>query len=133
MHAPFQIIYLSHAFATSLEQCCCSAFLIRDRSEFHLFSRHCLISWGILSRHGHETLEELPLQLANICDHTHERCLGRGVPRRCLRPDRHAGSGIYIFVYYMSDCSTVTIGTPDLKRLRIRHVKARKATTLFSR
>jgi len=53
------------------------------------------------------------------------------VVRKCGIPHRHAGSGIYIFVYYMSDCSTVMVGTPDLKRLGIRHVKERKTTTLF--
>src|SRR5882762_4179245 len=45
------------------------------------------------------------------------------VVRKCGMPDQHTGSGIYIFVYYLNDCSTVTIGTPDLKRLRISHVK----------
>ncbi len=32
--------------------------------------------------------------------------------------------------YYMNDCSTVTVGMPDLKRLGIRHVK-QKETTVF--
>jgi hypothetical protein len=54
------------------------------------------------------------------------------VVRKCGIPDQHAGSGIYIFVYYMDDCSTVTIGTPDLKRLAIRHVKEKKTTVLFN-
>ena len=54
------------------------------------------------------------------------------VIRKCGIPDRHAGSGIYIFVYYMDDCSTVTVGTPDLKRLAIRHVKQEKTTVLFN-
>ena len=53
------------------------------------------------------------------------------VVRKCGVPDQHTGSGIYIFVYYMEDCSTVTIGTPDLKRLGIRHVKEKKTTVLL--
>jgi hypothetical protein len=54
------------------------------------------------------------------------------VVRECGVPDQHAGSGIYIFVYYMDDCSTVTVGTPDLKRLAIRHVKRKKTRVLFN-
>ena len=54
------------------------------------------------------------------------------VIKKCGIPDKHAGSGIYIFFYYMNDCSTVTVGTPDLKRLRIRGVKQKKITVLFS-
>jgi hypothetical protein len=54
------------------------------------------------------------------------------VVRKCGVPDKHAGSGIYIFVYYMNDCSTVTVGTPDLKRLGIKHVKQKKTTVLFN-
>jgi len=53
------------------------------------------------------------------------------VVRKCGIPDRHAGSGIYIFGYIMADCSTVSVGTPDLKRLRISHVKEKKTTVLF--
>jgi hypothetical protein len=53
------------------------------------------------------------------------------VIRKCGMPDKHAGSGIYIFIYYMKDCSTVSVGTPDLKRLGIRHVKQRKTTVLL--
>jgi hypothetical protein len=53
------------------------------------------------------------------------------VVRKCGIPDKHAGSGIYIFVYYMNDCSTVSVGTPDLKRLGIRHVKHGKTTVLL--
>ncbi len=53
------------------------------------------------------------------------------VVRKCGIPDRHTGSGVYIFVYYMSDCSIVTVGTPDLKRISIRHAKKRKTTVLF--
>jgi len=54
------------------------------------------------------------------------------VVRKCGIPDQHTGSGIWIFVYYMNDCSTVTVGTPDLKRLAIRHVKQKKETLLFN-
>jgi hypothetical protein len=53
------------------------------------------------------------------------------VVRKCGIPDRHAGSGIYIFAYYMNDCSIVTVGTPDLKRIGIRHVKQKKTTVLL--
>jgi hypothetical protein len=53
------------------------------------------------------------------------------VVRKCGMPDKHEGSGIYIFVYYMNDCSTVSVGTPDLKRLGITHVKRGKATVLL--
>jgi hypothetical protein len=52
------------------------------------------------------------------------------VVSKCGIPDRHTGSGIYIFVYYMSDCSTVTVGTPDLKHVGIRHAKNGKTTIL---
>ncbi len=54
------------------------------------------------------------------------------VVRKCGMPDQHAGSGIYIFVYYMNDCSRVTISTPDLKRFSIRHMKQKKTTVLFN-
>jgi hypothetical protein len=54
------------------------------------------------------------------------------VVRKCGIPDRHAGSGIYIFAYYMNDCSTVTVGTPDLRQLAIKHVKQKRTTVLFS-
>jgi hypothetical protein len=54
------------------------------------------------------------------------------VVRKCGIPDKHMGSGVYIFVYYMADCSTVSVGTPDLKRLGISHVKQGKTTTLLS-
>jgi len=53
------------------------------------------------------------------------------VVRKCGLPDKHAGSGIYIFVYYMNDCSTVSGGTPDLKRIGIRHVRRGKTTVLL--
>jgi hypothetical protein len=54
------------------------------------------------------------------------------VVKKCGLPDQHTGSGIWIFVYYLNDCSTVTVGTPDLKRLGIRHVKQKKTTVLFN-
>ena len=54
------------------------------------------------------------------------------VVRKCGIPDKHAGNGIYIFVYYMNNCSTVTVNTPDLKRLMVRHVKRKKNTVLFN-
>jgi hypothetical protein len=54
------------------------------------------------------------------------------VVRKCGMPDQHTGSGIYIFVYYLNDSSTVTVRTPDLKRLGIRHVKQQKTTVLFN-
>ena len=54
------------------------------------------------------------------------------VVRKCGVPDQHTGSGIYIFIYYLNDCSTVTVGTPDLKRLEIRHGKQKKTTVLFN-
>jgi hypothetical protein len=54
------------------------------------------------------------------------------VVRKCGIPDKHMGSGFYIFVYYMADCSTVSVITPDLKRLGIRHGKHGKETVLFN-
>lgn len=54
------------------------------------------------------------------------------VVRKCGIPDKHVGSGVYIFVYYMNDCSTVTVGTPDLKHLGISHVKQGKTTVLLN-
>ncbi|HEY3293587.1 MAG TPA: hypothetical protein VGJ85_08200 [Candidatus Nanopelagicaceae bacterium] len=53
------------------------------------------------------------------------------VVKKCGKPDNVTGSGISIFVYYMDDCSRVTIGTPDLKRLSIKHMKRKKTTVLF--
>ena len=52
------------------------------------------------------------------------------VVKKCGMPDAHTGSGLYIFVYYMNDCSTVTISTPDLKHLGIRHVRNGVITVL---
>jgi hypothetical protein len=54
------------------------------------------------------------------------------VVRKCGIPDIHMGSGIFIFVYYLSDCSTVSVSTPDLKRVGVRHVKHGKTAVLFS-
>ncbi|SRR6266404_1468045 len=53
------------------------------------------------------------------------------VVKKCGIPDKHTGSGVYIFVYYMNDCSTVSVSTPDLKRLAISHVKHGKTTVLL--
>ncbi len=53
------------------------------------------------------------------------------VVRKCGLPDKHMGSGVYIFVYYMDDCSTVSVGTPDLQHLGISHVKQGKTTVLL--
>jgi hypothetical protein len=54
------------------------------------------------------------------------------VVRKCGVPDKHLGSGVYIFVYYMNDCSTVSMSTPDLQRLVMKHVKQGKSTVLLS-
>jgi len=53
------------------------------------------------------------------------------VVKKCGIPDKHVGSGVYIFVYYMNDCSTVSVSTPDLKRLAISYVKHGKTTVLL--
>jgi hypothetical protein len=52
--------------------------------------------------------------------------------RKCGIPDKHMGSGVYILVYYMADCSTVSVSTPDLKRLAITQGKHGKATVLLN-
>jgi hypothetical protein len=54
------------------------------------------------------------------------------VVRKCGVPDKHLGSGVYIFGYYMSDCSVVSVSTPDLQRLVVKHVKHGKTTVLLS-
>jgi hypothetical protein len=54
------------------------------------------------------------------------------VVRKCGLPDKHMGSGVYIFVYYMNDCSTVSVGTSDLRELGISHVKQGTSTVLLS-
>ena len=56
----------------------------------------------------------------------------RDVVKKCGAPDQHAGSGVYIFVYYMEDCSTVIVNTPDLKSLNISHVNRKQTTVLFN-
>ncbi len=53
------------------------------------------------------------------------------VVKKCGIPDKHLGSGIYIFGYYMSDCSIVSVGTPDLKHITVKHVKHGKTIVLF--
>lgn len=53
------------------------------------------------------------------------------VVRKCGIPDKHTGSGVYIFGYYMTDCSTVSIETADLKHLGISHVKEGKTPVLL--
>jgi hypothetical protein len=54
------------------------------------------------------------------------------VVRKCGVPDKHMGSGVYLFGYYMTDCSTVSIATPDLRHLGINYVKQGKTTVLLS-
>ena len=39
------------------------------------------------------------------------------VVQKCGRPDEEIGSGVYIFIYHLSDGSTVSIGTSDLNRI----------------
>ena len=53
------------------------------------------------------------------------------VVRKCGIPDKHEGSGVYIFVYYMADCSMVSVGTTDLQQLGISHVETGKTTVLL--
>jgi hypothetical protein len=53
------------------------------------------------------------------------------VVKKCGLPDQHAGSGVYIFIYYMNDCSTVNVGTPDLERVELTHIEKGKSTFLF--
>ncbi len=53
------------------------------------------------------------------------------VVRKCGVPDKHLGSGVYIFVYYMNDCSMVGVATGDLQHLRITHIKRSKSTVLL--
>jgi hypothetical protein len=53
------------------------------------------------------------------------------VVRKCGLPDKHMGSGVYIFVYYMNDFSTVSVGTPDLQHLGISRVRQGKTTALL--
>ena len=53
------------------------------------------------------------------------------VVRKCGIPDEHLGSGLYLFVHYMNDCSTVSVSTGDLQHLGIKHVKQGKSTVLL--
>lgn len=53
------------------------------------------------------------------------------VVQKCGIPDVHLGSGRYIFVYYLNDCSVVSVSTGDLQRLEITHIKRAKATVLL--
>jgi len=39
------------------------------------------------------------------------------VVQKCGRPDEELGSGIYIFVWHLTDGSTVSVGTPYLERI----------------
>lgn len=39
------------------------------------------------------------------------------VVQKCGRPDEEVGSGVYIFIYHLSDGSTVGVNTPDLNRI----------------
>jgi hypothetical protein len=54
------------------------------------------------------------------------------VVRKCGLPDKHMGSGVYVFVYYMNDGSKVLVSTPDLQHLSIGHVKLGKRTELLN-
>jgi hypothetical protein len=54
------------------------------------------------------------------------------VVRKCGIPDEHQGSGIYIFLYDMSDGSVVAIGTSDLKHLMyVNHIQTRGSRSLL--
>ena len=54
------------------------------------------------------------------------------VVRKCGLPDEHRGSGLYIFVYYLRDNSTVIVCTGDLKTLHITYGdKSGKSTVLI--
>ena len=54
------------------------------------------------------------------------------VVRKCGIPDEHQGSGIYIFLYDMSDGSVVAIGTSDLKHLMyVNHIQRRSSRSLL--
>lgn len=56
------------------------------------------------------------------------------VVRKCGIPDEHQGSGIYIFLYDMSDGSLVVIGTADLKHLMyVNHIQNRSSRSLLDR
>lgn len=54
------------------------------------------------------------------------------VVRKCGIPDEHQGSGIYIFLYDMSDGSVVAVGTADLKHLMyVNHIQRRGSRSLL--
>jgi hypothetical protein len=53
------------------------------------------------------------------------------VVQKCGMPDLHIGSGIYMFVYYMNDCSVVIVRTGDLQHLEITHIKRAKPRVLL--
>ena len=56
------------------------------------------------------------------------------VVRKCGIPDEHQGSGIYIFLYDMSDGSVVAIGTSDLKHLMyVTHIQTHSSRSLLHR
>jgi hypothetical protein len=56
------------------------------------------------------------------------------VVKKCGLPDEQLGSGIAIFVYHMRDGSTVSVGTPDLKRLfYVYHGQKGKTADLLNR
>jgi len=51
---------------------------------------------------------------------------------KCGVPDRHLGSGVYIFRYYLADCSVISVSTPDLRRLMMKHEMDGKSSVLLS-
>lgn len=56
------------------------------------------------------------------------------VVRKCGIPDEHQGSGIYIFLFDMTDGTIVAIGTSDLKHLMyITHIQTRGSHSLLNR
>jgi hypothetical protein len=56
------------------------------------------------------------------------------VVRKCGVPDEHQGSGIYIFLYDMSDGSVVAIGTSEFKHLMyVNHIQVRSSRSLLHR
>jgi len=56
------------------------------------------------------------------------------VVRKCGIPDEHQGSGIYIFLFDMTDGSVVAVGTADLKHLMyVTHIQTRGSQSLLNR